>query len=120
MFYGLVVRDALPSAADNGPVIASTLQRSLLPPSLPSIPGVEVAGRYRAAGEGVDVGGDFFDVFESGDEEWAVVIGDVCGKGPEAAAVTGLARHTLRAAAGHEHRPSLLLRILNDAMIRPR
>ena len=96
--------------------IATELQRSLLPPSLPPIPGVDVAGRYRAAGEGIEVGGDFFDVFEAGDDEWAVVIGDVCGKGPEAAAVTGLARHTLRAAAMHEHRPSRLLRILNDAI----
>jgi GAF domain-containing protein len=97
--------------------IATALQRSLLPPNFPAIPGLEVAGRYRAAGEGIEVGGDFFDVFEAGDEEWAVVIGDVCGKGPEAAAVTGLARNTLRAAAMYEHRPSRLLRILNEAML---
>jgi serine phosphatase RsbU (regulator of sigma subunit) len=97
--------------------IATTLQRSLLPPSLPPIPGLEVAARYRAAGEGMEVGGDFFDVFVAGDEEWAVVIGDVCGKGPEAAAVTGLARNTIRAAATNEHRPSRLLRFLNEAII---
>ena len=75
---------------------ARTLQSSLLPPGLPSIPGLELAARYRAAGEGNEVGGDFYDVF-AWDEAWAVVIGDVCGKGPDAAAITALARYTLRA-----------------------
>jgi serine phosphatase RsbU (regulator of sigma subunit) len=97
--------------------IASTLQRSLLPPRLPTIPRVETAARYRAAGEGNEVGGDFFDVFQAGDDEWAVVIGDVCGRGPEAAAVTGLARHTLRAAVLYEHQPSRLLDILNESLL---
>ena len=66
---------------------------------LPEIPGVELAARYRPAGEGNEVGGDFYDVFETGDGSWALVVGDVCGKGAEAAAVTALARYTLRAAA---------------------
>ena len=70
--------------------IARTLQRSLLPPSVPRIPGMELAARYRAAGEGNEVGGDFYDAFESSDGAWILTIGDVCGKGPEAAAVTGL------------------------------
>jgi len=82
--------------------IARTLQASLLPPELPSIGGVEVAAVYKAAGEGTEVGGDFYDVFETSRDEWAVVMGDVCGKGPEAAAVTGLARYTIRAAAMRE------------------
>jgi serine phosphatase RsbU (regulator of sigma subunit) len=98
--------------------IARTLQRSLLPPRLPAIDGIEVAARYRAAGEGTDVGGDFYDVFEVGKNAWAVMIGDVCGKGPRAAAVTGLARHTLRAASMNEWRPRRVLLMLNDALVR--
>jgi PAS domain S-box-containing protein len=100
--------------------IARTLQSSLLPPELPSIAGVEVAAVYRAAGEGTEVGGDFYDVFETSRDEWAVVMGDVCGKGPEAAAVTGLARYTIRAAAMREKDPSSILAILNDAIRRQR
>ena len=73
--------------------VARTLQQSLLPGTLPSVPGVDLAAEYVAGGEGMEVGGDFFDVFAIGEEdEWAVVIGDVCGKGAEAAAVTALAR----------------------------
>ena len=98
--------------------IARTLQRSLLPPRLPEIPGIEVAARYRAAGEGNEVGGDFYDVFEVGKGAWAVIIGDVCGKGADAAAITGLARHTLRTAAMSEWRPRRVLVILNDALVR--
>ena len=100
--------------------IARTLQASLLPPELPSIGGVEVAAVYKAAGEGTEVGGDFYDVFETSRDEWAVVMGDVCGKGPEAAAVTGLARYTIRAAAMRERNPSSILSILNDAIRRQR
>ncbi|MHB8670285.1 MAG: SpoIIE family protein phosphatase [Acidimicrobiales bacterium] len=98
--------------------VARTLQASLLPPSLPEIPGVEVAARYRAAGEGNEVGGDFYDLFEVGEASWILVVGDVCGKGPEAAAVTGLARHTLRAAAVGCREPVELLRWLNGALLR--
>jgi len=98
--------------------IARTLQRSLLPPSIPRIPGMELAARYRAAGEGNEVGGDFYDAFEASDGAWILTIGDVCGKGPEAAAVTGLARHTIRAVSIHEARPSRVLATLNEAIIR--
>lgn len=98
--------------------IARTLQRSLLPPRLPEIPGIEVAARYRAAGEGTEVGGDFYDVFGVAKGAWALMIGDVCGKGAEAAAVTGLARHTLRTAAMSEWRPRRVLLTLNDALVR--
>lgn len=97
--------------------IAQTLQRSLLPPVLPDIPGIEVAARFRPAGEGYEVGGDFYDVFDTG-AGWGFVIGDVCGKGPEAAALTGLARHTVRAAAMQEPQPSRVLTMLNDAIRR--
>ena len=74
--------------------VARALQSSLLPPSLPTIPGVQLTARYRAAGEGNEVGGDFYDVFQVGRSAWTLVLGDVSGKGPEAAAIAGLARHT--------------------------
>ena len=98
--------------------IARTLQESLLPPLLPDLPGVDVGARFHAAGEGYEVGGDFYDVFEIGGGSFGVTIGDVCGKGPDAAAVTALARYTLRATAMRESSPAEVLRILNDAMLR--
>jgi integral membrane sensor domain MASE1/serine phosphatase RsbU (regulator of sigma subunit) len=96
--------------------IARTLEESLLPSSMPTIPAVDVAVRFLPAGEPHRVGGDFYDVFATGDHSWGIVVGDVCGKGPEAAAVTGLARHTIRAAALHERGPSAILRLLNTAI----
>jgi PAS domain S-box-containing protein len=100
--------------------VARTLQRSLLPAELPEIPGVELAARYVAAGTGNEVGGDFYDCFATGGGDWAVVIGDVCGKGAEAAAVTALARHTLRASVLHTRRPRTVLGELNEALLRHR
>ena len=100
--------------------IARTLQQSLLPIELPDIPGVEAAARFRPTGEGSEVGGDFYDVFETGGRGWTVVIGDVCGKGPDAAAVTALARYTLRAAAMGQRVPSRSLNLLNEALLRQR
>ncbi len=100
--------------------IARTLQESLLPAELPQIPGLEVAARYRAVGEANEVGGDFYDMFESADSEWVVVAGDVSGKGARAAAITALARYTVRAAALHEREPSRVLGRLNDAMAHQR
>jgi len=97
--------------------IARTLQAGLLPRSLPHVPGLELAARYRPAGELIEVGGDFYDVYLRSAEEWLVVIGDVTGKGAEAAATTGLIRYTLRAAAQHPGTPSQLLRELNAAML---
>jgi integral membrane sensor domain MASE1 len=96
--------------------IAGALQESLLPSRLPDIPGVDLAARFRPVGASHRVGGDFYDVFESRDGSWVMVVGDVCGKGPRAAAVTGLARHTLRAGAVYEHRPSGVLAVLNQAL----
>jgi PAS domain S-box-containing protein len=100
--------------------IARTLQQSLLPSELPDIPGIEAAARFRPIGEGNEVGGDFYDLFESGRQGWTVVMGDVCGKGPDAAAVTALARYTLRAAAMRERVPSRSLGVLNEALLRQR
>jgi serine phosphatase RsbU (regulator of sigma subunit) len=100
--------------------IARTLQESLLPPHLPELPGLDVAARFRAAGQGYEVGGDFYDLFEASEGRWAVLIGDVCGKGAEAAAITALARYTLRAAAMREESPVAVLEVLNQAILRQR
>lgn len=100
--------------------VATRLQESLLPPALPEIPGLQVVGRYRWGGEGNEVGGDFYDAFDTGDGSWALIIGDVCGKGVEAAVVTSLARHTLRAVALQERKPSSILRHLNQAIMQQR
>jgi PAS domain S-box-containing protein len=98
--------------------IATTLQASLLPAKLPHIGGVDIAVRYWATGEGTVVGGDFYDVFEVDDDHWAVVVGDVCGTGPAAAALTGLARHTIRASAWHGADHGGVLRNVNNAVLR--
>ena len=95
--------------------IATTLQRSLLPPRLPVVPGVTIAARFRAAGETSDVGGDFYDLFPVGDA-WMVIVGDVTGKGPGAATITSLARYTMRTAAMYERSPSAVLARLNSAL----
>ncbi len=100
--------------------IARTLQESLLPPRLPTIPHFEVAARYLAAGEGIEVGGDFYDLFDADNGDWSIVMGDVCGKGADAAALTALARYTLRATARDDAAPSAVLQTLNDAVLRQR
>lgn len=103
--------------------ISRALQGGLLPRELPEIPGVEVGLRYLSAGEG-EVGGDFYDLFETGGDgdgagsgAWGVLIGDVSGKGPKAAAVTAQARYTVRAVALQNDSPAGVLRDLNRAMI---
>ena len=98
--------------------IAQTLQASLLPPILPDVPGFEVAALYQAAGEDHEVGGDFYDLFATTEDHWFAVIGDVCGKGAEAAAVTALVRYTIRAAAARRHSPAAILRWVNEVMLR--
>jgi PAS domain S-box-containing protein len=97
--------------------ISQALQRSLLPPELPSIDGVEVEVIYRAAGEGNEVGGDFYDVFPISDGAYGFAIGDVCGTGPNAAAVTGLARHALRLLAREGLSGPAVLERLNTAIL---
>ena len=98
--------------------LAATLQSSLIPPAPPQIPGLDVAAEYRPAGTGDEVGGDFFDLFEVARGDWGIVLGDVCGKGAEAATVTALARYTVRAAATRVRRPRSILSLLNDALLR--
>ncbi len=98
--------------------IARTLQASLLPPALPEVPGFELAAVYRSASEGTEVGGDFYDVFNTAEDQWYAVVGDVCGKGAAAAAVTAMARYTIRAAAVRRRSPAAILRLLGEAMLR--
>jgi PAS domain S-box-containing protein len=100
--------------------IAHTLQQSLLPPDLPEIPGVALDARFRPAGHGIEMGGDFYDAFALDETTWVLTIGDVCGKGPDAAALTALVRYTLRAVTMHERRPERVLELLNEAIIRNR
>jgi len=98
--------------------IARVLQRSLLPPHLPEIPGMELGAEYLPAGEANEVGGDFYDVINTVEDGWVCVIGDVQGKGAEAAAVTALARYTIRAVTMSNDLPSEILSGLNEAMLR--
>jgi PAS domain S-box-containing protein len=98
--------------------IASLLQRSLLPANIPQVPGLDVAVRFHAAGLATEVGGDFYDVFRTDECRWAIAIGDVCGRGPAAAAVTGLIRHSLRAFSLQGTSPGEVLALINDTMLR--
>ena len=98
--------------------VARALQRTLLPAELPSVPGAEMAARYRAAGRSIQAGGDFYDVFECGDGDWALVIGDVVGKGAGAAAITALVRATLQAAVLHGDDADAALRLVDEALRR--
>jgi PAS domain S-box-containing protein len=98
--------------------IAHILQRALLPEVLPEIPGAEVRALYSAAGQLNEVGGDFFDLFDFGEDRWMMLVGDVVGKGPRAAGVTALARHTLRAAAISGQSPQQMLQTLHRALQR--
>lgn len=95
--------------------VVAVLQRSLLPPSLPLVPGLETAAHYHTASPD-HLGGDFYDLFSLGGGRWAFFLGDVCGKGPEAAAATSLARYTLRAAAMNDPDPEAVLRTLNAVL----
>jgi PAS domain S-box-containing protein len=97
--------------------LAETLQASLLPPRPPTIPGLDVATRYRPAQEALGVGGDFYDVFRLRTNDWGVMLGDVCGKGVHAARLTGLVRYTLRAAAVHHTTPCDVLREVNESLL---
>ena len=96
--------------------LAEALQSSLLPPSLPQIPLVELAAHYRPANR-LQVGGDFYDVFPIDESSWGLVIGDVCGKGPRAASLTSRARYSVRAAAIRESAPSEVLRAVNQTIM---
>jgi serine phosphatase RsbU (regulator of sigma subunit) len=97
--------------------VARTLQRTLVPATLPAIPGVELAARYHSTGDGTAPGGDFYDVFHLPAEAWGIVLGDVCGKGVEAAVLTALTRYTVRGAAVGERRPARVLHRVNEVLL---
>jgi PAS domain S-box-containing protein len=97
--------------------LAESLQASLLPPRLPTVPRLDLAALYETGGDGLAVGGDFYDLYPAAPAEWTAVIGDVCGTGPAAVAVTAAARHALHGLAVHETRPAATLRGLNAALL---
>jgi PAS domain S-box-containing protein len=97
--------------------VARTLQDSLLPEELPEVPGWEIAALYRPAGQGSEVGGDFYDIWEVGDE-WLMMIGDVTGKGVGAAALTSLVRYTAQAASDFDRSPTQVLAHVDSALRR--
>jgi sigma-B regulation protein RsbU (phosphoserine phosphatase) len=98
--------------------LARTLQQTLIPPTPPDVPGLDVAAVYRPSGDGEEVGGDFYDVFQVADDDWVVAIGDVCGKGVDAAVLTALVRYALRGAAVRQDCPSDMLTDVNDVLLR--
>ena len=95
--------------------VANVLQASLLPPTLPDIPGVDLGAAYQ--GGQTSVGGDFYDMFPLADDDWFIVLGDVCGKGPLAAARTAVARHSVRTGALLRRQPDAALRVMNQALL---
>lgn len=97
--------------------LSRRLQRSLLPPDLPDIPGIDLAAVYHPLGDGIEVGGDFYDVWALGNGRWAFALGDVCGTGPEAAALTALVRNALRALTTPTADVAAVLRRLNEVLI---
>ncbi|MEU4144753.1 SpoIIE family protein phosphatase [Streptomyces parvulus] len=96
--------------------LARDLQAGLLMPELPDVPGADVATYYHPAGEGLDIGGDFYDIFPLPDGRWAFMLGDVCGRGANAAATTALVRHTARAVAPLLPDPEAVVRAVNRAL----
>jgi sigma-B regulation protein RsbU (phosphoserine phosphatase) len=95
----------------------SELQSSLLPPQMPEIEGLEVSATFHPGDRTLDVGGDFYDIFPLSGRAWGLVIGDVCGHGAQAAAVTALTRHTTRAIAAREPDPREVLRQVSESLL---
>ena len=96
--------------------VAEALQASLLPATLPTVPGLEFAAAYIGATQWQEISGDFYDVFPAGDD-WAIAIGDVCGKGQDAAAMTAAARHSIRALAHVHDSPAEVLNGVNEVLL---
>jgi sigma-B regulation protein RsbU (phosphoserine phosphatase) len=114
--YLVGAKRAAEVASDHAAAMATTLQRTLIPPQPPEIPHLEIQAAYRPAGSGREVGGDFYDVFQVAPDAWVVVLGDVSGKGIQAAVITSFVRHNLRALAMAHEDPSDLLQALDAAL----
>ena len=110
--------EALERSEEQHRLIAEDLQRGLLPPVLPQVPGAELATVYRPSADGATVGGDFYDVLVLSPTSWALVIGDVQGKGPVAATMTAAVRYAVRAATVTSSEPAAVLRIVNEVLLR--
>ncbi|HYO00116.1 MAG TPA: SpoIIE family protein phosphatase [Actinomycetota bacterium] len=114
----LKAKERAEASEQQAKLLVRTLQQTLIPPEPPEVPGLDVAAVYRPAEDGSEVGGDFYDVFQIGPGDWAFVVGDVRGKGVQAAVVTALARYTIRAGAVSHDRPSQVLGLLNEVLLR--
>lgn len=112
----LAAKRAAEQAVEHAASLAVTLQGTLIPPNLPTIPHLDIAGVYRPSGSGREVGGDFYDVFQVGPDAWVVALGDVSGKGIPAAVVTSFVRYHVRALAMVHRDPARLLTALDAAM----
>jgi serine phosphatase RsbU (regulator of sigma subunit) len=118
-----VVADRAAAALENASLyqqqkeIAETLQAVITPNALPSVPGFDVAARYRPVSMVGQVGGDFYDVFPTSDGRTAVLLGDIAGKGVEAAAVVGLARYTLRSTIALDPAPATVIARVNESLL---
>jgi serine phosphatase RsbU (regulator of sigma subunit) len=97
--------------------LSHRFQRALLPPSLPDVGGFELAAVYHPLGDGMDLGGDFYDLWRLPDGGWGLAIGDAAGTGPEAAALTAMVRFTVRALSVADRDPSSILAKLNRTML---
>ncbi|MFN2462020.1 MAG: PP2C family protein-serine/threonine phosphatase [Candidatus Velthaea sp.] len=116
----IALRGAVASERDarqRAEALAHTLQQSLLPPALPEVAGLDIEARFHPAGGGLELVGDFYDLFASGNDTWSFVVGDVCGKGIEAAKVAALARHTIGALAMQHFDTARVLALLNETLI---
>lgn len=120
-FAALAVRGAAAISAafvfEERAALASTLRAALVPAPLPEIPGIDLGATYRPAQETTQIGGDFYDVMARPDRSWALSLGDVCGKGVDAAVLTGQVRQSLRTAGLMSDDPAQTLHLVNDAML---
>ena len=112
----VAARDRAEAAEARARELATTLQEMFLPPTAPEIPGFDVAGVYRPAGDGAEIGGDFYDVFPTGPTSHAILLGDVSGKGAAAAVVTALVRHVVRAELLRGAGPAAALTVAHHAV----
>ncbi len=113
----LAAKDRAERSERHSARLARTLQETLMPPRSPHIDEMDVTTAYRPAGSGDEIGGDFYDVFELASHDWVVTLGDVSGKGVDAAVVATLARHTIRALSVAEPNPAAILRQLNQVLL---